>query len=116
MRPSSCAVSSSALPSRKRATSSTERRYSSCDTLYTQGAGQRLIWYCRHGRRRFDITESVQVRSWKCRLTIECVSRMEEELANGPEYRAPFLGVLRNTSSRRYDSVFENRSQMKFLS
>src|SRR5256885_7607081 len=93
-------VSSSALPSRKRATSSTDRRYSSCGTLYTQGAGQRLIWYCRQGRRRFAITESVQVRSWKWRFTMLRVSRVEDAPPDRPKERAPSFRTRRATPPR----------------
>src|SRR5437868_12943024 len=69
MRPRSRSSSSSFFPSRKSRTSRTCSPYSSRDTGSTQGAGQRLIWYCRQGRRRLCSTWSVQVRSWKCRLT-----------------------------------------------
>ena len=78
-------VSSSVLPERNRLTSSTERRYCSTGTSSTHGAGQRLIWYCRQGRRRLEKTLSWQVRSWKWRFTTRRVSRMEDALEYGPK-------------------------------
>ena len=54
--PRSRSSSSSLLPSRNRRTSRTCSPYSSRDTGSTQGAGQRLIWYCRQGRRRLCST------------------------------------------------------------
>ena len=51
----------------------------------THGAGQRLIWYWRHGRLRLANSTSLQVRSWKCLLTRCSVRRAAVAEWYGPK-------------------------------
>ena len=54
-------------------------------TSSTHGAGQRLIWYWRHGRRRLASSVSVHVRSWKCLFTRWSVRRAAVAEWYGPK-------------------------------
>ena len=56
-------------PPRKPRTSSTIESYSGLSMRPTQGAVQRLIWYCRQGRVRAEKTPSEQERSGKARCS-----------------------------------------------
>ncbi len=63
MRWVSSPLSSSWRPSRKSATERTCSPYQALSMSITQGAGQRLIWYWRQGRRRDASSASLHVRS-----------------------------------------------------
>ena len=51
----------------------------------TQGAVQRLIWYCRQGRVRLSSTESEQERSGNARCSALIVRFTAPAEANGPK-------------------------------
>ena len=51
----------------------------------TQGAVQRLIWYCRQGRVRFSKMLSGQERIGNARSSAPSVSLTAPEEANGPK-------------------------------
>ena len=67
MRCDSACWTSRLRPPRKPRTSSTMASYSALSMRPTQGAVQRLIWYCRQGRVRVENTPSEQERSGKAR-------------------------------------------------
>ena len=74
--------------------------------MSTQGAGQRLIWCCRHGRLRLANSTSLHVRSWKCLFTRCSVRRAAVAEWYGPKYLAPSGVGRRTTSSRGHSSAF----------
>ena len=61
------------------------RRSSSGSIRPTQGAVQRLIWYCRQGRVRFSKMLSGQERIGNARSSAPRVSLTAPEDANGPK-------------------------------
>src|SRR5580698_1359955 len=90
--------SSSWRPSRNFDTASTCSPYQPRSTARTQGAGQRLIWCCKHGRRRLANSVSLHVRSWKYLFTRWSVRLAGVAEWYGPKYREP-SGVGRRTTS-----------------
>ena len=72
-------------PVRKARACSTSARYSSCPIRSTQGAEQRLIWYCRQGRVRLAKMLSLHERSRKARCSAVIVRLTAPAEANGPK-------------------------------
>src|SRR5688572_21808696 len=81
-----CAWMSLLSPQRKRRAWATSWPYSSSETRPTQGAEQRLIWNCRHGRVRLWNTGSEQERSRKAFCRVVMVRLTAPADANGPKY------------------------------
>ncbi|TWG90144.1 hypothetical protein L599_003400000240 [Luteimonas sp. J16] len=78
-------VSSSLRPSRNRVARRTASAYSRAGASPTQGAEQRPIWYCRHGRERLRNTLSSQLRSLNSLCIMFSVSRTAVTPGYGPK-------------------------------
>src|SRR3546814_7212245 len=84
----------------------------------TQGAVQRLIWYCRQGRVRLANSLSVQLRSGKARDRAFSVTWTAPVEAKGPKYspgmsRAPRCLVMRGKGLRSEEHTSELQSLMR---
>ena len=78
-------------------------------TLYnppaTQGATQRLIWYCRHGRERRPFSSSLHERMPNTRWTTDAVLRPRLAGMYGPPYALPSSAGRLTMCRRGYSSL-----------